>query len=83
MYGGYKVRVSTEVAKEVLILLCRTYPQAPGDFAADKIRASIEASIKALGKTKIRTFYLHMPDRSVPIEDTLRGVNELYKEGLL
>ena len=26
-------------------------------------------------------WYLHGPDRSVPYEDTLRTVNELYKEG--
>lgn len=39
--------------------------------------------MKALGKTKIKIFYLHMPDRSIPIEDTLRIINELYNEGLL
>jgi aflatoxin B1 aldehyde reductase len=26
-------------------------------------------------------FYLHAPDRSVPFEDTMREVNEFYKEG--
>ena len=26
-------------------------------------------------------WYLHGPDRSVPYEDTLRAVNECYKEG--
>lgn len=31
---------------------------------------------------KVRVFYLHAPDRSVPFEETLREVNELYKEGL-
>ncbi|KAG2140631.1 NADP-dependent oxidoreductase domain-containing protein [Suillus clintonianus] len=60
----------------------KVYPSAPGDFAQDKIRASLEASIKALGKTKIETFYLHVPDRSVPIEDTLRAINKLHSEGL-
>ncbi|KAG1737404.1 NADP-dependent oxidoreductase domain-containing protein [Suillus lakei] len=60
----------------------KVYPKAPGDFAPDKIRASLETSIKALGNTKIKTFYLHKPDRSVPIEDTLRAINELHVEGL-
>ena len=26
-------------------------------------------------------WYLHGPDRTTPYEDTLRTVNELYKEG--
>ncbi|KAG2133291.1 NADP-dependent oxidoreductase domain-containing protein [Suillus clintonianus] len=60
----------------------KVYPNAPGDLAQDKIRASLETSIKALGKTKIETFYLHAPDRSVPIEDTLRAINKLHSEGL-
>ncbi|KAG2139313.1 NADP-dependent oxidoreductase domain-containing protein [Suillus clintonianus] len=60
----------------------KVFPSAPVGFAQDKIRASLEASIKALGKTKIETFYLHAPDRSVPIKDTLRAINELHSEGL-
>ncbi|KAG1719780.1 NADP-dependent oxidoreductase domain-containing protein [Suillus lakei] len=61
----------------------KVYPHAPGDLAPDKIRASLEMSIKALGKTKIKTFYLHRPDRSVPVKDVLRAINELHVEGLL
>ena len=40
-------------------------------------------SEKALAPHKINIFYLHAPDRSVPFEDTLRAVNELYQEGRL
>ncbi|KAK9415681.1 putative Aldehyde reductase [Seiridium unicorne] len=32
-------------------------------------------------KDVVNIYYLHSPDRRVPIEDTLEGVNELYKEG--
>ncbi|KIM81787.1 hypothetical protein PILCRDRAFT_8458 [Piloderma croceum F 1598] len=59
-------------------------PKEPGGFAPDKIRASFQASLKALGPHKIRVFYLHYPDRSdkhVPFEDTLREINELHKSG--
>lgn len=31
--------------------------------------------------SSIDMWYLHGPDRSVPYEDTLRAVNECYKEG--
>lgn len=61
----------------------RIFPLTPGDHAPAKLRSTYEASLKALGPYKVNIFYLHMPDRSVPYEDTLREVNELYKEGLL
>ncbi|KAG2368644.1 NADP-dependent oxidoreductase domain-containing protein [Suillus spraguei] len=81
-YGG---GTSEEIISELDLKGCtvdtKIYPREPGDFASDKIRASLESSMKALGKAKIKVLYLHAPDRSVPIEDTLRGINELYNEG--
>ncbi|KAG2066018.1 Aldo keto reductase [Suillus decipiens] len=82
-YGG---GTSEEIISELDLKGCtvdtKIFPREPGDLAPDKIRAMLESSIKALGKTKIKVLYLHAPDRSVPIEDTLRGINELYNEGL-
>ncbi|TFY83898.1 hypothetical protein EWM64_g119 [Hericium alpestre] len=43
----------------------------------------LETSVKALHPHEIRTLYLHAPDRSVPFEDTLRAINDFYKEGKL
>ncbi|KAF7796532.1 hypothetical protein EIP86_007712 [Pleurotus ostreatoroseus] len=66
------VRVDTKIA-----------PLAPGDFAPARVKELAELSREALGPNiKIRVFYLHAPDRSVPFEDTLEAVNDLYKEGL-
>ncbi|KIK99648.1 hypothetical protein PAXRUDRAFT_822494 [Paxillus rubicundulus Ve08.2h10] len=59
----------------------KVYPIRAGGLRPAKVKQSLAASIKALGNVKIQTFYLHAPDRSTPIEDTLRAVNELYKEG--
>lgn len=39
------------------------------------------ASLKALNASQIDTWYLYAPDRNTPFEDTLREVNNLYKEG--
>ena len=47
------------------------------------LRETFQASLKALAPHKVRVFYLHAPDRSVPFEDTVREVNKMYKEGLL
>ena len=55
----------------------------PGLHAPDKLKATFKTSLDALGPIKIRVFYLHMPDHSVPYEETLEAVNDLYKEGHL
>ncbi|TFK92408.1 Aldo/keto reductase [Polyporus arcularius HHB13444] len=60
----------------------KVYPTKPGDHAPSALRATFQTSLKALAPHKVRVFYLHAPDRSVPFEDTVREVNELYKEGL-
>lgn len=45
------------------------------------LRAGLTASLKALNTESVDMWYLHAPDRTVPIEETLQGVNELYKAG--
>ena len=39
----------------------------------------MNGSLKRLKKDCVDLFYLHSPDRSVPIEETLDDVNLLYK----
>ena len=34
-----------------------------------------------LTRIQIHTFYIHAPDRSTPLLDTLRGIDVLYREG--
>ncbi|TFY72563.1 hypothetical protein EVG20_g451 [Dentipellis fragilis] len=58
-------------------------PLKPGDHSPEKFCATLDASLKALAPHKIRIFYLHAPDRGVPYIDTVRAINELYKEGKL
>lgn len=53
-----------------------TYTFTPSD-----VRRGLLDSLKALQTDTIDMFYLHGPDRKHPFEDTLREVNELYKEG--
>ena len=52
------------------------YTHQPSD-----VRRGLLDSLKALKCEKIDMFYLHGPDRKTAFEDTLREVNELYKEG--
>ncbi|KAI5479108.1 Aldo/keto reductase [Pseudohyphozyma bogoriensis] len=50
-------------------------------LSASDVRKYIDIQLKALKTDCIDLWYLHGPDRVVPIEETLQAVNELYKEG--
>ncbi|KAI0753611.1 Aldo/keto reductase [Fomes fomentarius] len=47
----------------------------------EDLRKHLDVSLKALNTDSIDMWYLHGPDRTTPFEDTLKGVNDLYKEG--
>jgi len=54
----------------------------PGAHVPEKITDSIRKSLDALKTKKVNIMYLHAPDPQTPFEDTLRTVNEFYKEGV-
>ncbi|WP_111512660.1 aldo/keto reductase [Mycobacterium kyogaense] len=45
------------------------------------LRASLDGSLARLGTDRVDLFYLHQPDRAVPLRDTLATVAELVAEG--
>ncbi|KAF7351355.1 putative aldo keto reductase [Mycena sanguinolenta] len=45
------------------------------------IRTGLKLSLAALKTDKVDIYYLHAPDRSVPYEDTLSELNQIYTEG--
>jgi aryl-alcohol dehydrogenase-like predicted oxidoreductase len=61
----------------------------PGDAAGQPllsrkgIRASLEASLRRLGTDRVDLFYLHQPDRSVPIEETAEALADVVRDGLV
>ncbi|GAB3273812.1 aldo/keto reductase [Sinomonas notoginsengisoli] len=50
-------------------------------LSAPGLRRSIEGSLKRLDMESVDLFYLHQPDRSTPLEETLGAVAELVAEG--
>lgn len=50
-------------------------------FKYDDVKNQLNASLKSLQVDSVDIFYLHWPDHKLPIEDTLKAVNDLYKEG--
>jgi aryl-alcohol dehydrogenase-like predicted oxidoreductase len=49
--------------------------------APDYVKAACEASLRRLGTDRIDLYQLHVPDDSVPIEDTLAALDDLVTEG--
>ncbi|MDC5697517.1 aldo/keto reductase [Intrasporangium calvum] len=59
-------------------------PTDEGDrrpLAAVRIQAELENSLRRLGTDHIDLYYLHQPDRSTPVEETLAAVGDLITQG--
>lgn len=50
-------------------------------LSAAGLRASLEASLRRLRTDHVDVYYLHQPDRSVPVDETVSALGELVKEG--
>jgi aryl-alcohol dehydrogenase-like predicted oxidoreductase len=50
-------------------------------LSAQNVRRSVEASLNRLGRDRVELLYLHKPDRSTPIAETLSEVAELIRAG--
>lgn len=51
------------------------------DATKETVIQAGEDSLKKLDTDQVDVYYIHAPDRKVPIQDTLEGINELYKAG--
>lgn len=45
------------------------------------ILQSVDISVRDLRVPQANIYYLHMPVRTTPLEDTVAGINEAYKAG--
>lgn len=64
-----------------LALATKWYPYVPGEHAPGKLREALETSLRELGADSVSIWYLHAPDRSVGLAETLEGADVLYREG--
>jgi len=74
-----------DLASKGLKIETKLYPMNTGldRISHDEkgLRKHLAESLKALNVNSLEMWYLHAPDRTVPYEETLRVVNDLYKEG--
>lgn len=53
----------------------------PGTAKKDAIITDAQDSLEKVKITQFDILYLHSPDKDIPIEETLEGINEVYKKG--
>jgi aflatoxin B1 aldehyde reductase len=54
---------------------------SPGSLAHQKVLDNCAASLTALKTPQLDLYYFHGPDRTTPLEESLRAINQLYREG--
>lgn len=81
--GGKQEAFSREVGwkDRGLTLATKVKYPSPGDNTADKVKASVETSLKELGTECVDLLYLHAADRATPFAETLGALDELHKAG--
>ena len=58
-------------------------PHEAGALSYDNVVAACEASLARLGLDHIDLYQLHRPDRTTPIDETLRALDDLVTRGLV
>ncbi|KAF2448757.1 aflatoxin B1 aldehyde reductase-like protein member 2 [Karstenula rhodostoma CBS 690.94] len=52
-----------------------------GNLSKDQVTKDISDSVQKLGVPQVDILYIHAPDDTADIHDTLAGINEAYKKG--
>ncbi|XP_070466836.1 aflatoxin B1 aldehyde reductase member 3-like isoform X2 [Equus przewalskii] len=68
--GDCKVKIAT-----------KANPVGENTLKPDCVRFQLETSLKRLQCPRVDLFYLHLPDHSTPVEETLRACHQLHQEG--
>uniref|UniRef100_A0A8H7K5C5 NADP-dependent oxidoreductase domain-containing protein n=1 Tax=Bionectria ochroleuca TaxID=29856 RepID=A0A8H7K5C5_BIOOC len=80
-YGESEARLGKADVTSLFTVHTKVRSGPPGAHEPAKIKASIEESLDALQSSKVETMFLHTPDRQTPFEDTLKAMNDAFKQG--
>ncbi|KAF9922372.1 hypothetical protein FBU30_007483 [Linnemannia zychae] len=59
----------------------KVWPSVPKAHGAELLRKTFLQSLAALKTEKVDILYLHAPDYTTPFEETVKAINDLYREG--
>nr|XP_003413177.1 aflatoxin B1 aldehyde reductase member 4 [Loxodonta africana] len=77
--GGLGLRLGASGCK--VKIATKANPFFGKSLKPDSLRSQLETSLKRLQCTQVDLFYLHLPDHSTPVEETLRACHQLHQEG--
>jgi aryl-alcohol dehydrogenase-like predicted oxidoreductase len=63
-----------------VLIATKVHPRTAG-LTRDAIRSAIDASLARLGTDHVDVYYLHQPDWTTPVEETLETMNDLVRAG--
>jgi aflatoxin B1 aldehyde reductase len=69
--------------RDSLEIVTKAHPSQKDGLTPAGLRAQVEASLSALQIQKIDLLYLHQPDKTSALSDTLATVNDLMTEGAI
>lgn len=77
------IGVALRSRRDEVILATKTgINSAPeGRLSRRTLVARVDASLRRLGTDRIDLFYMHFPDPATPLEETLRGLDDLVRAG--
>lgn len=85
MYAGGKTEIYLGNMKDSVnpsfTYATKANPWDGKGLGAASVRLQLETSLKNMKREKADIFYLHAPDHSTPLEETLAAVDALHKEG--
>jgi aflatoxin B1 aldehyde reductase len=82
LYGTSEETLGRNKAGDQFVLDTKTKAGFGGDGYATKENIVKEGTnSKNMLKTTVDIYYLHAPDPATPLEQTLEGINEVYKSG--
>ncbi|KAF9092852.1 hypothetical protein BGX23_003885 [Mortierella sp. AD031] len=59
----------------------KVWPSGPKSHGSELLKKTFHQSLVALKTEKVDIFYLHAPDYSTSFEETVKAVDDLYREG--
>ncbi len=79
-------RTLREMPREELVVATKAgFPMGPGPFNQGSSRKallnSVEQSLERLGLSYVDIFYSHRPDPGTPLEETLRALDQIVRQG--
>ncbi|XP_031571590.1 aflatoxin B1 aldehyde reductase member 2-like [Actinia tenebrosa] len=85
MYAGGKseeIMGTIDLLKDPKVVIAtKANPWSEQGLKFDRVLEQMNTSLHRLQRKSVDIFYLHAPDHKTPIEDTLKAVDQLHKEG--